>query len=144
MIAVKHQKLDCVELLLTYGATVDIKYSDGVTPLIMACHGGKVEMVRLLLDKGANLENICFTRVTPLYIATLASNITVVEFLLQRGANVNIARENGITPLHVGCIAEVIRPALVRLLLEYGANINTHVCFLYNCFQHSHTGTWNI
>ncbi|XP_061079172.1 protein phosphatase 1 regulatory subunit 27-like [Conger conger] len=52
--AVLSGSLDCVKLLVTYGADVDLRDDDGWTPLHMACSDGYPEIAEYLLTRGAS------------------------------------------------------------------------------------------
>ena len=41
-----------VQLLLQNGSNVNLRDSDGDTPLLLASRSGQIDMVRLLLDNG--------------------------------------------------------------------------------------------
>ena len=49
-----HGFKEIVEMLIEYGADIDLKSSDGETPLMIATIFCKTEVVRILLKKGAN------------------------------------------------------------------------------------------
>lgn len=45
-------QLETVQLLLQNGSNVNLRDSDGDTPLLLASRSGQIDMVRLLLDNG--------------------------------------------------------------------------------------------
>ena len=45
-----------VELLLQYGADVNVKSLQGMTPLMFAAKNGDIEMVKLLLENEADVN----------------------------------------------------------------------------------------
>ena len=53
---ISHDRLDCVMALIANGANVNLKDSDGKTPLHIACEEGKNSIVRALLVFGADTE----------------------------------------------------------------------------------------
>ncbi|GAA6225891.1 protein phosphatase 1 regulatory subunit 27 [Lates japonicus] len=59
--AVLSGNLDCVKLLVHYGADIHQRDEEGWTPLHMACSDGFPDIARYLLSLGANpeLENDC-------------------------------------------------------------------------------------
>ncbi|NWV48885.1 PPR27 phosphatase, partial [Daphoenositta chrysoptera] len=54
--AVLTGNLDCVKLLVKYGANIHQRDENGWTPLHMACSDGYADIARYLLSLGASLE----------------------------------------------------------------------------------------
>ncbi|NXY40135.1 PPR27 phosphatase, partial [Pomatorhinus ruficollis] len=54
--AVLTGNLDCVKLLVKYGADIHQRDENGWTPLHMACSDGYADIARYLLSLGASLE----------------------------------------------------------------------------------------
>jgi hypothetical protein len=92
-------------------------------PLHVAAQNGDTQQIVSLLDQGANInEKFGTDDVTALSFAVRAGQTDAVQVLLARGADPNIG-SSGLTPLdrardynHLG---------VVRLLLEYGATVNS-------------------
>jgi ankyrin repeat protein/beta-lactamase regulating signal transducer with metallopeptidase domain len=110
------------ELLISKGAEIDSKDSNGHTPLHLTHDKALVE---LLVSKGAdvNAENsIAFTRYTPLHHAAMR-DADIAEFLIDHGAEVDAASGSfGRTPLHQAVITG--KPRIVELLIDKGADPN--------------------
>lgn len=108
-VAVKHQNVDAVELLLAAGADPNGKDWRGVTPLrelagrkahVDALDGPTLAAAKLLLVRGADPSMPAADTMTPLHLATALKFTKMVEFLVQGGANVNAeATEQGIPGL---------------------------------------------
>ena len=127
--------INIVQLLLNRGANVNIKASNGVTPLHLAL--ARVEyqeecksIVSSLIDKGADVnarvsdEADYDSGYTPLHFAVIykgASDLIVP--LIEAGADVNKKDAEACTPLHYA-VANKDRE-IVTLLLENGADLNT-------------------
>ncbi len=89
-----------IRRLLDEGADVEQEASNPLyrgkfSPLLQACHHGRLDTVRLLLDCGAAVDRVMYFG-TPLMIMCGAGNntasernIDVVRLLLDRGADVN-------------------------------------------------------
>lgn len=91
----------CCELLLAKGCRVDIRDSQGWTPLHRAIYHGHVELCRLLVSNGADTSaRITARHVTPLHLAVIYDLRDVFELLLDNGADANAADCNKSTPLH--------------------------------------------
>jgi ankyrin repeat protein len=52
--AILKSRLPLLESLLKNGVDVNVRNSDGMTPLMAAASSGNLDMIRLLLDKGAD------------------------------------------------------------------------------------------
>jgi len=100
-------------------ADVNIKNSDGETPLHKAVEKQKTELVEFLLAKGANSNAQNNQGETPLH---QADNNTIIELLLSQNANSNAQDNWGNTPLHNA--ASQLKPNRVALLIAKGANVN--------------------
>lgn len=131
--AVEHGDLAEAQAALAEGANVASEYH-GQTPLETASKRGQVRMVRLLLDHGADVNSIQVDGKTPLMLAAKSvmashyggSYAEVVELLLEKGSNVHVRDEDGNTALHwaVASDSEIDRTAMVKLLLDKGADVN--------------------
>ncbi|XP_035661923.1 ankyrin-1-like [Branchiostoma floridae] len=111
-------------LLLTAGATVDLKNKDGQTPLhfaAMESRKGSVT-VDILLQNGARADIQDGNGMTPLHNALEVRNEATVQCLLQHGATTNIQNREKMTPLHLA--VEKNAHATVQLLLQHGAKSN--------------------
>ncbi len=107
---------------------VDIATKSRETPLIFAT-GGNVETVRMLLDAGANIEAVTRFGVTPIFSAVGQGSLDIMRVLLDAGANPNSDHSDMGTPISMAATIVPGLPnrdkiAMVRLLLEYGADIN--------------------
>jgi ankyrin repeat protein len=73
-----------VELLLLYGATIDVRNKKGATPLWLACNGGHLEVVQLLLTRFANPDSSDSRKVSCLMAAFRKGHIKVVKYLVRQ------------------------------------------------------------
>jgi ankyrin repeat protein len=81
--------------------------------------------MRLLLDAGAEIDAVGTLRgVTPLALASFMAREEAVILLLNRGANPNIRLEKGKRPLHCTVDDGINTPAIVKRLIDAGADIN--------------------
>lgn len=111
--------VECVKLLLSYGAKVNPPLYTA-SPLHEACMSGNSDCVRLLIDVGANLEAHDCHFGTPLHVACAREHLDCVKVLLNAGANVNAAKLHE-TALHHA--AKVKNVDLIVMLIEFGGNI---------------------
>ena len=109
---------DIVIALISAGADVNKKNSDGQTPLIMASIEGNIEIVRALIEAGADVNVMeKDSKFTAVYLASCYGHTEVVKMLIKAGANIHITSTMGNTPLQIASLkghVDVIR----ELLLE--------------------------
>ena len=72
-----------VELLLLFGATIDVRNKKGATPLWLACNGGHLEVVQLLVTHYANPDASDLRKVSCLMAAFRKGHIKVVKYLVK-------------------------------------------------------------
>jgi hypothetical protein len=110
-------------LLLENGADVDVKSTDGLTPLHLAARRGLRVMVRLLIHKGADIESDTnvFGRNAE-EIATANGNVEVAVILRAEAERLRVRRVAFAMGLHdrlgAGSIVRALDPEVVRLVLQ--------------------------
>ncbi len=116
--------LETAEILIRAGADSNLANDYGVTPLLLACGKGSSDMVQKLLNAGADPNAAQWMGVTPLMICSRSGNLDAVKLLLTHEADPR-AKDNrrGQTALMWAAARQHLEVA--RLLLEYGAAINT-------------------
>ena len=111
------------ELLLARGSDVNVKCSNGWTPLYFAAYYNYPNIVRLLLAGNAEVNLVDDAGQTPLHSAVAyKGDQEMVELLLSKQAKVNIRDKNGRTPLHLA--ASEGKQGAVKVLLANGAEVN--------------------
>jgi len=113
-----------VELLLSYGADINLSTSAGLTALLVASIYGHVAIAKLLLDCHAN-PNHETEYGTPLLYAATQGHSGIVSLLIKAGASVD--KTSSLRKHFHGCSPLIIAAAYghmecVRLLLASGAN----------------------
>ncbi|XP_027696713.1 LOW QUALITY PROTEIN: ankyrin repeat and SOCS box protein 10 [Vombatus ursinus] len=128
--------LQCAELLLRFGATVDGRSEEEEeTPLHVAARGGLAELAALLLRKGAcpdardaegrtPLLAACSVPLLPLAEAeaAIARSLHLCHLLLSAGADADAADHDRQRPLHLACRRGNV--AVAELLLSQGVSVN--------------------
>ncbi|KAL8537052.1 hypothetical protein ACS0TY_012291 [Phlomoides rotata] len=110
--------LDCVILLLDYGANPNMKDSEGTVPLWDAILGKHEGVIKLLSENGANLSSgdvgdyACF--------AAEQNNIELLQEIVKFGGDVTLLSSAGITALHQAISEENVE--ICKFLIEHGAD----------------------
>jgi len=123
VLAAMEGDLGRVEVLLSSGADVNARGSDGTTALMEAAARGHVDIVRVLLNAGAEVDWPSILGDTALTSAAANGRPEVVRVLIGAGASLEPRDHTwGETP--------IIRAArrnhseVIRFLIEAGANVN--------------------
>ncbi|KAL0966222.1 hypothetical protein UPYG_G00292510 [Umbra pygmaea] len=133
-VAAQNGLLGHVELYLNYGASLDKKNYDHVTPLNAACSQPQekkdleryTKVCEVLLRAGASITTEDRDKQSPLHMACKNVNPDLVDLLLAHGASVNNICYNGDTPMQnvlkvVGYKTEHQPERVVRSLLNHGS-----------------------
>jgi hypothetical protein len=117
-------QLDCLRVLLEYGAEVDARNIMSEAALHAASKRGQIQAVRLLLLHNSDVNAEDGSRWTPLHHASKSGSIEVAQLLLEQRANVNAQATISSTPLWLASAHGHLD--VVQLLLGYGADV--HMC----------------
>jgi len=125
--AVENGQEDIAERLIAKGADVNAQNRSGVRPLHEACFKGSIRMAGMLIGKGASVKVHSNNGSTPLHKACYQrENLELISLLLHHGADINaVDKYFQATPLNYSCyMRSGGNLAVVRLLVEKGANVN--------------------
>ncbi|XP_026301545.1 ankyrin repeat domain-containing protein 65 isoform X2 [Apis mellifera] len=119
--------LQCMELLLAFGAQPNTRDRAGLTPLMKAARLPQgIASVLLLLSYGADVNSMADVRHdyrTVLHYAILGDDPTVIDLLLKQGARLDLGPEyQKPTALDLAILKG--DPSIVQKLLESGADVN--------------------
>lgn len=120
--ATKNSSKQIVRFLLVKGAEVNIKNSEGSTPLHIVT---SAYIARDLISKGADIYARDNEGKTPLHRRVefpSVPEVQIIKELIKNGADINAKDNNGRTPLHLA--HENSRAPYIKLLFENGANVN--------------------
>ncbi|XP_058792565.1 ankyrin-3-like isoform X2 [Phymastichus coffea] len=119
--------LECMELLLAFGALPNTRDRAGLTPLMKAARLPQgIASVLLLMSYGANVNAMADARHdyrTVLHYAILGGDPAVINLLLKQGAKLNLGPDyQKPTVLDLAILKG--DPDIVQMLLEAGADVN--------------------
>jgi ankyrin repeat protein len=121
--AVYHDDLELVTRLLAAGADPNVVNDYGSTPLGEAAVAADTAVIERLLAGGADANAAAKDGETPLMVLARSDNVTAARRLIEAGADVN-AQEAWRGQTALIWAAAQRQPAMVKLLLEHGADPN--------------------
>jgi ankyrin repeat protein len=123
-IATKRADRKSFDLLLQLGARPNVSLANCDTALIASIPLKDLYYFDRLIGAGADPNLPGRAGNTPLIVAAYANKLEIAEKLLAKGARVNDANAGGYCALHFAVGVKGVDPALVRLLVEKGADVN--------------------
>jgi uncharacterized protein len=112
-----------IKKLIELRINVNIRDSNGNTPLMEATNYNCPNNVKTLIDYNADLSLYNNDLNTPLHIACSGNNIIIAKILIENKAEINSDNGNKRTPL-IKAINSKTNIELIVMLLNYGADIN--------------------
>jgi len=97
-------KISKIKYLISHGADVNIKNSDGYTSLMLSSDNCEVDEAKLLLSYGAKINEKDNDGWTPLTYAVGSANsgrYDIVKYLLDNGADINVKTNEGNSLLYI-------------------------------------------
>ena len=136
--AARYGSMDATKFLIEeIGSAIDVRDSDGYTPLLLATALGQITMVKHLVDAGSAISISTNVGETVLHLAAGAGSMELLRYVLQLDFDIDARDNEGFTPLlnainvsgkvDGGSVAsyeipENPRADSVSLLLDNGAN----------------------
>lgn len=121
--AVYQRDAAMVKRLLAAGAKPNVVNQFGSSPMQEAAITGDAPIIKMLLAAGADPDSANADGQTALMLAARTGHIDAAKALLIAGAHVNAVETFGGQSALMWAAAEK-QPAMIRLLLEYGAKAN--------------------
>jgi uncharacterized protein len=120
--AVKRSDARTVKLMIASKSDVNIKATDGSTPLHWAVKGDSLPLVDLLLAAGADAKAANRYKITPMNLAATNGNPVIIERLLKAGVDPNEVSADGQSALMTAALNG--RVDALQMLLKNGAKVN--------------------
>uniref|UniRef100_A0A3Q0T301 Ankyrin repeat and SOCS box containing 2b n=1 Tax=Amphilophus citrinellus TaxID=61819 RepID=A0A3Q0T301_AMPCI len=134
------ENVDIVNLLLSYGATVNQRCAQGWTALHEAVSRNNTEICEILLRAGAAINPSNTYTIAPLIVAAQQGQMRAMCYLIEKGADVNIQTCDGVTALYEA--SKNGHNEIVALLLTKNADANkptsSGLLPLHIAAQHGH------
>ncbi|XP_043469215.1 putative ankyrin repeat protein RF_0381 [Leptopilina heterotoma] len=129
--AIEGKKQNVVEILIEFGANVDVKDGSQQTPLFYAVESKQIEIAEMLLKAGANVNAKDLDDIMPINFAFGEREDTngnekykpskLVKLLCSYGADLNFKNENGNMTLLSVCKKGNFKE--IEFLIEHGADL---------------------
>ncbi|XP_041370407.1 ankyrin repeat and SOCS box protein 8-like [Gigantopelta aegis] len=119
------ENLECLEILLMYGADPNVFNRCGTSPLMKACRQQNIDACRMLLKYGAQVNLQCpsrFEQKTALHFAIDKGNIGIIHMLLRQGASPSRPDNYKFAALHAAVLKD--RPDVCEMLLRWRADVD--------------------
>ncbi|XP_077992513.1 fibronectin type 3 and ankyrin repeat domains protein 1-like [Glandiceps talaboti] len=117
--------LNIAELLIEYGADINLQNDSGKNALMLSCFAGHLEIVKLLRSHGAEWDSRDKGGSTPMHWAVDSSNTRLLKWIIDDGCPADIRdKHSGWTPLMRACTLGG-NPDVARVLINAGAQVNT-------------------
>uniref|UniRef100_A0A3Q3MKE0 Ankyrin repeat and SOCS box protein 11 n=1 Tax=Mastacembelus armatus TaxID=205130 RepID=A0A3Q3MKE0_9TELE len=111
--AAKKGVYECLEMLLSHGARIDLELPVVGTPLYSACMARAASCVEVLLRSGADVQAGC-EEDSPLHAAVRGGGANIVDLLLDFGADGYCRNAEGKAPLDLSTPNSAVRTALQK------------------------------
>ena len=108
------KQIDFLNLLISFGATIDFQKDDGTTPLFFA----RKEVAKILLENGSNINVKAKKGNQPIHFAM---DLETAALFLEWGADINAKDFDNATPLHHYVY---FGSDLVEFAIKSGADVN--------------------
>ncbi|KAL5248497.1 hypothetical protein ACHWQZ_G017631 [Mnemiopsis leidyi] len=141
MLAAYHGHNHVITTLMELGCNWQKLDNAGCTALHYCVERGNIDIARTLLDTGADINTPDSRGYTCLLSLCLGDreDVEMAKFLLDNGADPNLNLQKGESVLMAA--TRTNKPALTRLLIEYGATVKTKTRYGYTALDMARQGS---
>ena len=122
MVATYNSNIDCVKLLLAYGATPNIA-TGSHSPLMLAAINANAQCIRILLEHDSNPNIQDKYGNTALMLAARAKDVQCLQLLIDAGTDLNLRDDDNFHALLIAQCCEN-NDACISLLIRAGSSLN--------------------
>ncbi len=128
-LAARFGQVEVAKVLIEHGVDVNAKNGLDWTPLHVAAGTGQAVVAKILIEHGADVNAKHKFGWVPLYHA---HDLNIIEILEEAGArwdvgNINAEGIDGSTPLHMAAGSNQADVAVIKILIEHGADVNAKI-----------------
>lgn len=118
--------LDCVKLLLRFGARRDLLdcCGYGIHPVHIASENGFIDILRELTTDSFSKDNQSADGSTALHLAIHNDHFDCAKYLIDTDANLNLRDWENRTPLHLGVLMDDLN--IVKYLVSAGSDFHAY------------------
>lgn len=121
--AIYTKNIEAIDILLKYGANVDISDKDKYNSLFYAIKSRNIDIFKKIIKYTSDINAKCITGENGLHIACNLQLYEIATLLIKNKININVHdNSNELTPLHYCVLLNNIK--LSMLLITNGANLN--------------------
>lgn len=148
--ALKLEKYDVLRELLHRGWSYEESQSQ-TSPLLVYTGIGDLKTCKILCTMNGGVNESDERGQTSLHLAAFRGDTDLLSCLLQAGADVNLLDENDCSPLHIACTRTPQSLGDIRLLIKYGALVNSknvlgqtplHICLVQHLSENMSITAW--
>jgi ankyrin repeat protein len=110
-----------INSLITKGVSINSRYKNGLTALMLAVHNKQIEAVNTLIQLGADVNIKQDNGVTAFMVASFTSQLDIIRILIKAGAEIDATSNTGSSALIIAVINGETK--IIEVLVSLGANI---------------------
>ncbi|TGZ68501.1 hypothetical protein CRM22_004220 [Opisthorchis felineus] len=122
--AINAGALEIVQMLVSYGADLEIQDEKGNYPSHLAAISGNLEIFEYLIDLNIDMSQKNNEGLEPIHFLAMHDHVELLNRLVELAqVDVNASGEGGSTPIHYCCTHDSVRCLETLLCLDHGADI---------------------
>ncbi|UWX11405.1 CRPV-296 [Crowpox virus] len=126
--ACSNQQLDLVDLLIKYGADVNVRLSNDLSPFFTSIYQNNIDIAQLLLDVGCDYKEDIKKLFKTIHYGTYKYTPEIIDLVIKLCVNVIEPNHIGKLPIHdvnKECLDKVIIDSLIKYYPDVNVKDNT-------------------
>ena len=124
------------ELLISYGAEMNVRNRRGRTPLVTSIQKGNWSIAELLIQKGCDTDVLDILQQSAMFYAVENNSVETVKLLIKAGANCDCGDWRGRTPLYLAITEGKLE--LAAILIQADFDVTAALSYLRECIKLNH------